>query len=389
MLPRTALTSRPFSASRSRSIPTLLRGIASYVGMASTFAVCCYMSLPAMAASSLLPKPVENAVSKRVARGDYPALIIAVVDGQQSRITPFGQLGNGQRLDEDTEFEVGSVTKTLTALMLAQLVRSGSVQLDEPVGTLLDGWQFPSHGGKVITLEELATQRSGLPRLPDNFAPTDRRNPYADYGPRQLKAFLSHYELSRAPGAQYEYSNVGFGLLGYALACAQHTAYAQLVKERVLRPLQMNESDFILDNASRTRLARGHDARGRIAGNWDPGVLAGAGGLRSTARDMLRYLQANMGELPTSLYPAMKLAQQPRADTSEQRRRIGLAWMTDSVGGSEVIWHNGMTGGYASFIGFTSNRKRGVVVLTNISKDVTDIGLAWLVPSVQNTMLRH
>ena len=385
---RTVLSSLRFSIHRSQ-LPRRLRGATLSARMAAVLVMLYQISLPAMAESSLLPKSIESAIGQRVERGDYPALIIGVVDGQQSQIVTFGRLDNGQRLDEDTQFEIGSVTKTFTALMLAQLVRSGSVRLDAPVATLLDGWQVPSGDGKTITLEELATQRSGLPRLPDNFAPADSGNPYADYGPRQLEAFLSHYALTRAPGGQYEYSNVGFGLLGYALAREQHTNYAELVKERVLRPLQMNDSDVVLDRASRTRLAPGHDAKGHLTGNWTFDALTGAGGLRSTARDMLRYLQANMGELPTPLYPAMTLAQQPRADTSEQNRRIGLAWMTDSVGAHELIWHNGMTGGYASFVGFTSDRKRGVIVLTNIFKDVTDIGFAWLVPSMQDVLLRN
>ena len=224
--------------------------------LSSLLVIFYQMRLPAMAASLLLPESMENTLSQRVARGAYPALIIGVIDGQRSQIVTFGRLDNGQRLDEDTQFEIGSITKTFTALMLAQLVRSGSVRLDEPVATLLDGWQVPSRDGKPITLEELATQRSGLPQLPDNFAPADRGNPYADYGPRQIEAFLSHYALTRAPGVQYEYSNVGFGLLGYALGREQHTNYAELVKERVLRPLQMNESDVVLDRASHPSCSR-------------------------------------------------------------------------------------------------------------------------------------
>ena len=373
---------------RSPDTPGLLSSIVLWCTRAAAALVTlCQMSLPAAAASSLLPEPFENAIRQRVARGEYPALIVAVVDGPQSQIVAFGKLDNGQPLNEDTVFEIGSITKTFTALMLAQSVQSGATRFDEPVASLLGGWHVPSRDGKAITLEELATQRSGLPRLPDNFAPADRSNPYADYGPHELETFLSHYTLRRAPGARYEYSNVGFGLLGYALAQAQHTDFARLVGERALRPLHMNGSGFIFDGASRARFAPGHDVDGRAAGNWDPGVLAGAGGLRSTARDMLRYLRANMGELQTPLYPAMTLAQQPRADTAEGTRRIGLAWMTDRIGGQDVIWHNGMSGGYASFIGFTADRRRGIVVLTNIAKYVDELGAAWLVPSVGKRLL--
>jgi serine-type D-Ala-D-Ala carboxypeptidase/endopeptidase len=242
------------------------------------------------------------------------------------------------------------------------------------VARLLPDFQIPSRGGKQITLGELATQHSGLPRMPSNFLPTDPANPYADYDAAKLKAFLAVYELPRDPDASYEYSNLGFGLLGYALAQLDHTTYGALASEAILKPLGMTMSGTAFTDAMRTRLAPGHDADGKAVKNWDLDALAGAGGIRSTVNDMLRYLKANIGIDQSPLAAAMKLAQRPRGDMTKTAR-IGLAWMTTDRG---IVWHNGMTGGYASFLGFTANGQRGVVILTNAAASTDDLGFATL-----------
>jgi serine-type D-Ala-D-Ala carboxypeptidase/endopeptidase len=159
----------------------------------------------------------------------YQTLVFGVVDGDKSEVVAFGKLDDGKVPDGDTVYEIGSVTKTFTATLLAQAVLSGRVTLDTPVAQLLPDFKIPSRGDKEITLGELATQHSGLPGMPSNFLPTDQANPYADYDSAKLKAFLAGYELRRDPGAAYEYSNLGFGLLGYALAQLNQTTYRLVV----------------------------------------------------------------------------------------------------------------------------------------------------------------
>jgi len=334
-------------------------------------------------ASGLLPARVARAAKARVKAGEFPALVIAVVDGKRSRVYGFGKLADGQAPGANTVFEVGSVTKTFTATLLAEAVARDRLRLDEPVAKLLPAFTLPSRDGKAITLGELADQHSGLPRLPGNLnVGVHPHNPYVAYDGEKLKAFLAHYRLPRDPGSAYEYSNLGFGLLGYALARHAGTSYGALLEKRVLEPLHMSESGVTITAAMRKHLALGHDRAGKPVENWDLNALAGAGALKSTAADMLRYLEANMGVWNTPLDAAMKLAHEPRADGSGPEK-VGLAWMTRSGKHGDIVWHNGMTGGYASFIGFTADGKRGVVVLTNIQQEVDDLGFATLLPGTK------
>ncbi|MEA3108527.1 MAG: hypothetical protein QOI88_3132 [Gammaproteobacteria bacterium] len=339
------------------------------------FGICFIASTSAYAGP--LPERVEKAAQDRVAAGIHQTLVFGVVDGDRSEVVAFGTLDDGKAPDGDTVYEIGSITKTFTATLLAQAVLAGRLTLDTPVAQLLPDFKIPSRGGLEITLGELATQHSALPRLPTNMLPKDPVDPYADYDAAKLKAFLAEYELPRDPGTVYEYSNLGFGLLGYALAQSEHTGWGALTGERILVPLGMTMSGTALSDAMRAHLAAGHDDTGKAVNNWDFDALAGAGAIRSTANDMLRYLRANMGIDQSPLAAAMKLAQQPRSDFTKTIR-IGLAWMTTRKG---IIWHNGGTGGYRSFLGFTADGRRGVVVLSNTAVDLDDLGFAALNPS--------
>jgi D-alanyl-D-alanine-carboxypeptidase/D-alanyl-D-alanine-endopeptidase len=210
----------------------------------------------ASARAGVLPERVEKAAQERIAAGFYQTLVFAVVDGDKSEIVAFGRLDDGKAPDGDTVYEIGSITKTFTAALLAQSVRAGQVTLETPVAQLLPDARIPARNGKEITLLDLATQFSGLPRLPLNLLPKDAANPYADYDAARLKAFLADYQLSRDPGEGYEYSNLGFGLLGYALAQSQHTTYPELVAKDVLQPLGMAMSGVTLTDPMRAHLAR-------------------------------------------------------------------------------------------------------------------------------------
>jgi serine-type D-Ala-D-Ala carboxypeptidase/endopeptidase len=324
-------------------------------------------------ATGLLPERVENAAQERVAAGTYQTLVFGVVEGDKSEVVAFGKLDDSKTPDGDAVYEIGSVTKTFTATLLAQLVLSGRVTLDTSVARLLPDFKIPSRGGREITLGELGTQHSGLPRDASNLLPKDLANPFADYDAAKLKAFLAGYELPRDPGASYEYSNLGFGLLGYALTQLKHTTYSALADEEILKPLGMTMTGIVFTDAMRAHLAPGHLYTGEAAKNWDLDALAGAGAIRSTANDMLRYLKANMGIDASPLAAAMKLGQQPRREMG--KTRIGLAWMTTDKG---IVWHNGQTGGYRSFLGFTADGRRGVVILANTAADADDLGFATL-----------
>ena len=327
--------------------------------------------------ASLLPPRVEKAITARIATGEYPTMVVAVVDGDRSHVYGFGKLANGKAPDADTLFQIGSVTKTFTATLLAEAVERGEVKLDTPVAKLLPGFTFPSRNGKAITLGELAMQDSGLPRLPSNMLHANSSDPYAEYDAAKLKAFLASYKLPRDPGAKYEYSNLGLGLLGHALARHAGTAYAKLLQLRIFEPLGMSETSATFSEPLDPHWAIGHDEQGKSVQPWHFDALAGCGAVNSTGADMLRYLKANMGRGEGSLRRAMKFAHEPRRAVGGDER-IGLAWMTKHDKDGDVTWHNGMTGGYASFVGFTTDGKRGVVILTNIQLSVDDFGFATL-----------
>jgi serine-type D-Ala-D-Ala carboxypeptidase/endopeptidase len=282
-------------------------------------------------------------------------------------------------VDSTGVFEIGSITKTFTASVLADMVDRGEVRLDDPVAKYLPPTvRVPSRNGRQITLLDLATQVSGLPRMPSNMTPHDSMNPYADYSVQQLYAFLSGYELPRDVGAAYEYSNLGVGLLGHALALKAGMSYEELVRRRILAPLGMRETAIMLTPAMRAHLAPGHDDEGHVVPNWDLPTLAGAGALRSTTADMLVYLMANLDSTAKPLGRVLQQTHGGRQATDNPNLRIGLAWHILSRPVGNLVWHNGGTGGYRTFTGFDPVRRIGVVVLSNVNVSVDDIGLHLL-----------
>jgi CubicO group peptidase (beta-lactamase class C family) len=222
--------------------------------------------------------------------------------------------------------------------------------------------------------------------MPGNFAPANPANPYADYDAARLYAFLNGYTLTRDPGASYEYSNLGVGLLGLALARRAGSTYEDLVLRRVIGPLYMADTRVTLTPDLRARLAHGY-AGEREVSNWDLDALAGAGAIRSTARDMATLIAAAAGLTHTALDSAFRLTEAIEFDAGPTMR-IGLAWHVIGPDSSAVIWHNGGTGGYHSFIGFDPRRKIGVVVLSNSSLGIDDIGFHVLNPTMPLATVR-
>jgi CubicO group peptidase (beta-lactamase class C family) len=239
------------------------------------------------------------------------------------------------------------------------------VGLDDPIDWYLpDSVYSPTYRGRSIELWELATHTSGLPRAPTNIAPPDFADPYAAYTPDKLYAFLESYHLRRAPGAAYDYSNVGAGLLGYLLARRAGIPYAELLRERVLGPLELEETYVAPRDTVDDHLAQGY-ANGSPVEHWSFGALAGCGAVRSTAADLLRFLRDEIDPAGTPLADAIRLTQQVRFHVSN-RLALGLAWHVNTLAdGTPYYWHNGSTGGFRSFIGYSPVTRVGVVVLVN------------------------
>ncbi|HEY0796117.1 MAG TPA: serine hydrolase domain-containing protein [Acidisarcina sp.] len=346
------------------------------------------------------PIPSEDAIRKILvdridALHQSVGIVVAIVSAQGRRVVASGKLekGDPRPLDGDTIFEIGSLTKVFTSLLLAAMVHHGEVSLDDPISKYLPSTvKVPHRNGRSITLIDLSTHTSGLPRLPTNMAPKDPANPYADYSVAQLYEFLSGYQLTRDIGLEYEYSNLGGGLLGHALALRAGMDYEELVKSRICTPLGMSSTAITLTPAMKARFATGHNADLTSAENWDLPTLAGAGALRSSANDILKFLSANLGQTKSPLAPAMASMLAVRRPTNIPTMQIALGWRVTTRDGREIAWHNGLTGGYRSYMGYDGNAGVGVVVLSNASPvvgmyfgvgiSIDDIGEHLLDPGV-------
>ncbi|MHB0961917.1 MAG: serine hydrolase [Gemmatimonadaceae bacterium] len=347
------------------------------LGLVASFA----STLPAQAPAD---SAIRAIVTARVDAGRFAGIAIGVVGKDGARRTvAYGPNAGVQPFDAGTVFEIGSITKTFTTAILADMVTRGEVSLSDPVATLLPpGTVVPSRDGREITLLDLATQSSGLPSLPTNFAPKDRANPWADYSPQQLYDYLKSYQLTRGVGEKYEYSNVGMGLLGFALAQRAGMSFEDLVTTRVLKPLKMADTRITLTAALQRRLAPGHGPDGSLAKNWDLTTLAGAGAIRSTVNDMLTYIRANADSTSKPLGATLAMTHGERHAAGSPMVTIGLAWhRLRTPAGNWIVWHNGGTGGYRTFTGYSEKTGEGIVVLANTANSVDDIGFHLLDPS--------
>ncbi len=316
--------------------------------------------------------------------GRATGLVLGVMEADGStRVVAYGDAGAGAKpLSADSVFEIGSVTKVFTTTLLADMAQKGEVTLDAPAQTYAPaGMSLPVRDGKHITLGHLAEQNSGLPRIPFSLNATSMANPYAAYTTELLNEFLGGYKLIRDPGAQFEYSNLGMGVLGNLLANRAGQSYEQLVQARILKPLGMTMSGIAFTPEMQAVLARGHGGDGKPAGNWDLPTLAGAGALRSNMTDMLKFLDANLGEPKNDLERAMRTAQQPRFRISDDSE-IGLGWITMETKAGKFVFHDGGTGGYGAIVGLDPKRGVGLVLLGNRTGIPEEVALHLFDPSI-------
>ena len=274
---------------------------------------------------------------------------------------------------ENSIFEIGSISKTFTGLILAQMVEQHKVTLNNPVRELLPPGTAPKPNGPEITLLDLADQHSGLPRLPDNFHPADAQNPYADYSAAKLYEYVAQHGTAKPAGARFNYSNLGLGLLGQALSNRAATTYPDLLHTEITGPLQLHDTVVKLSPEQQQRFALGHTAQHQPAHAWDLDALAGAGAIRSTAADMLTYLAAQLHPesvttTSATLPAAIRLSHELRGDVTPSMK-IALVWFCDTNTG--VYWHNGGTGGFSSYALFNPREDYAAVVLYNTAGGLT------------------
>ena len=324
-----------------------------------------------------------------------------VADDSVARAT-FGRsrlMPGGPPLRE-ASFEIGSITKTFTGILLARMVEDGVVRLDRPMSDSLPPGIELSAELEGITLEQLATHTAGLPRLPPGMLNASGfvravvgLDPYRGYTVDELSSALGSTSLTGGLGARSEYSNFGFALLGWILGREAGGGYRRAIRDRVLVPLavdgiEVEAGETVARPAAGYRVAAGIGPLrfGLRAQSWEmTEAFGGAGGLRSTLDGMLGYLAANMKRRATPLAAAIELAQQERFRTSPDRG-MGLAWVRSRREDirQTVIWHNGGTFGFSSFLGFTADGRFGVVVLSNASARVDDLALRLLTMIVED-----
>lgn len=328
---------------------------------------------PGALAVDLQPK-IDPLAQPLLDDGLVVGFVVGIVQNGRSQVIVYGETvrGSGVAPDADTVYEIGSVTKAFTGVLLADMLQQGLMKLDDPAQKYLpQSVKMPIAQGQAITLEHLATHTSGLPRLPENLSPADPTNPYADYSTQMLFDFLNGHRIRRPPGED-EYSNLGMGLLGHLVARQSRKSYEQVLIGRICEPLGMADTCITLSANQRERLAPPYDASLQPDHNWDLDALAGAGAIRSTCRDMMTFIEANLADDDRPITQALQLSHR-KQHTMSDGQAIGLGWHIARDGITR--WHNGMTGGYHVWLAVVPSRNVGVVVLANTaSMQITTFG---------------
>lgn len=308
---------------------------------------------------------------------DNAGLAVAVISGGKESIYTSGTANKstGAAIDTSSIFEIGSITKIFTGIMLADEVVNGRMKLEDNITKYIPA---RSDAALQVTMLHLSTHSSGAPRLADNFwsSVKDKENPYASYGEKELYDYLDNMKLNTAPGTRYSYSNVGTGILGNILCRQYGSSYESLVQEKVCKPFGMHSTKMTLTSKDE-HLATGY-SKGKAMSNWDfQDATAGQGALRSSITDMMRFMRHNL-KPSGDLEAAIKLAQETHFTDQRTGQMMGLGWHKGWFYDQRYLEHTGGTGGYRSFIGLLPGTNTGVVVLSNSDNDVAAIGLEIL-----------
>jgi D-alanyl-D-alanine-carboxypeptidase/D-alanyl-D-alanine-endopeptidase len=344
----------------------------------AALAACMSVQHGNAAEKAVTPDPLAALLLERLdAEGAPTCLIVGVVD-EATRVHSACSKGAGPvAFDSDSLFEIGSITKGFTGLLLADMVRKGEVTLQDPVSKYAPaGAKLPTFREREITLGDLVTQTSALPRMPPGFTSPDPRNPYATYDAKALYESLARTELQREIGSQYEYSNFGFMWLSELLARRGGKPYPALLDERVLKPLAMSSTVVNVPAEMRKRIVPGHDSQYRVVSAWDiPAETAGVGGLKSSMNDMLKLAEALAGWRDTPLKETIDLALTSLRPIPGPWRSIAYGWHLTDKPGARIVAHNGGTGGFRSIIVVNRDMKTAAVVLVDSNASFDDLAL--------------
>ena len=301
---------------------------------------------------------------------------IAIYQNKKITYYNYGEVkrGTNQLATHKTIYEIGSVSKTFTGILLAQAITDKKVNLNDPIKKHLgEDYSNLSYREKEIELVHLANHTAGVHRVPFDLAiqPNfDQENPYKNYSREMIYAYMKIMKPEVMPGTKNEYSNLGMALLGIIEEKVYNKTFEELITEYICKPLEMTDTKITLTEEDTKRFANGYNAEGKETPHWDLGALAGAGGIRSTTEDMMKYAKANLEETN----PVLKLS---HASTfKDAKNNVALAWhIATTKKGNELIWHNGRTAGFTSFCGFIKSKDLAVVVLSNSGNPADQIAI--------------
>ncbi len=315
----------------------------------------------AFAADKALQTKIERLAQSYIDAERVVGMSIGVLKGGEATTAHVGRTGaKGKRPDDDTVYEIGSVSKVFTGILIADAVVRGKVRLDQSAQELLpENVKMPAREDRAITVIDIATHRSGLPRLSDNMPTSKSDNPYADYTSKLAHEFLTKHKLRRSPGEKYEYSNFGMALAGHMISENAKLSYDELLQQRIAEPLGMTSTRVALTESMQQRLATPHSAFGTETSTWEFADMPGAGGIRSSTKDMLQFARSQFSPPDGEIGRALELAWKKHTKKDSKGPPMGLGW--HFAGDGTTRWHNGQTGGYHSML--MVNRKAGLAVV--------------------------
>lgn len=358
--------------------------IATFLGFAIFGIVYLKYRMAKPADSKNLEAAIDAEIEKAMRSGSFPGIVVGVYKDGRALIKGYGGVSkeSSQRPDAETVFQIGSVSKLLTALLLQRLCDEGIVSMDATLSELLGERMTLSSYVREVTLRQLVTHTSGFPRLPRSFGEKVAEmagdedpmlDPYSYLDRRYVFDYLATAKGKRKAG-RFDYSNYGMGLLAHVLEVVTGEDYESMVREKVLLPLGMHQTAINLTPEMKEKLAQGYTAKGVPAQLWTFSALGGAGAFSSTAEDLTNFIQASVAESGVASQLLLKMSEQQFKGSS------GIGWMQPSfidrfVGNRTVVWHNGMVGGYASYLAIDKKAGTGVVVLTNQASSVEMLGM--------------
>jgi len=322
---------------------------------------------------------VDSIAKTYLTNGNTASLAIGIIHNNKVNTFFYGETNKADKTSLPTAnstYEIGSISKVFTSILLADLVEKNIISLDDSIAKYLPDSVKNNPFLQKITFKQLANHTSGLPRLPSNFgkeAGHDPNNPYKHYSRKELYGALKNIQLSTEPGDNYEYSNLAYGLLSDLISIITKKSYEQNIKEIITTPLMMTSTTEHLDT-TKQKLVHVYNESGKQVLPWDFQALTGTGSLKSTVNDLLRFAQYQFKMPESTLENAMALTRQFTYYVPPTRD-IGLAWNMNMSNDVITYWHNGATGGSSSFIAIIPDSKSAIIVLSNAAHSVDDISL--------------